>query len=106
MGTVGLIDASSRNAEAVAWAKSFIALVAALESYVKQWHTTGVVWNPKVRPAYPERFANRHRAPQPPHLCPRRHLPLLPPPLLPLLLAQHRHLLLPLLQELPLFWLI
>ncbi|KAL0240340.1 hypothetical protein I308_106590 [Cryptococcus tetragattii IND107] len=30
------------NAAAVAWAKSFIALVAALESYVKQWHTTGV----------------------------------------------------------------
>lgn len=45
-------DACCRNAAAVAWAKSFIALVAALESYVKQWHTTGVVWNPKVSPAY------------------------------------------------------
>lgn len=55
-GYVGTVaDACCRNAAAVAWAKSFIALVAALESYVKQWHTTGVVWNPKVRPAYSAR---------------------------------------------------
>ncbi|KIR24588.1 adenylyl cyclase-associated protein, partial [Cryptococcus deuterogattii LA55] len=53
------------NAEAVAWAKSFIALVAALESYVKQWHTTGVVWNPKGSPA-PSSMPETSSAPPPP----------------------------------------
>lgn len=38
----------SRNPAAITWAKSFIALIDALQSYVKQWHTTGVAWNPKV----------------------------------------------------------
>ncbi|CAD6574188.1 MAG: hypothetical protein TREMPRED_001033 [Tremellales sp. Tagirdzhanova-0007] len=35
------------NPDAIAWAKSFMALVDALQAYVKQWHTTGVSWNPK-----------------------------------------------------------
>lgn len=34
--------------EVVAWAKSFVALIDALHAYVKQYHTTGVKWNPKV----------------------------------------------------------
>jgi adenylyl cyclase-associated protein len=38
----------SRNPAAITWAKSFIALIDSLQSYVKQWHTTGVTWNPKV----------------------------------------------------------
>ncbi|KAE8538263.1 hypothetical protein D1P53_005603 [Cryptococcus gattii VGV] len=57
------------NAAAVAWAKSFIALVAALESYVKQWHTTGVVWNPKGSPApssMPETSSAPSAPPPPP----------------------------------------
>lgn len=33
----------------VAWAKSFLNLLDALQKYVRQYHMTGVVWNPKVR---------------------------------------------------------
>ena len=40
--------ATCSNPDAIAWAKSFMALVDALQAYVKQWHTTGVSWNPKV----------------------------------------------------------
>ncbi|BEI82609.1 hypothetical protein CcaverHIS002_0304770 [Cutaneotrichosporon cavernicola] len=32
--------------DAVAWARSFGAIIEALQKYVKKWHTTGVVWNP------------------------------------------------------------
>jgi cytolysin (calcineurin-like family phosphatase) len=32
-----------------AWARSFISLIEELQKYVKQYHTTGVTWNPKVR---------------------------------------------------------
>ncbi|KAJ9124002.1 hypothetical protein QFC22_000794 [Naganishia vaughanmartiniae] len=35
----------------VAWARSFIALIEELQKYVKQYHTTGVTWNPKGVPA-------------------------------------------------------
>ncbi|KAI9632103.1 adenylyl cyclase-associated protein [Dioszegia hungarica] len=37
--------------EAIAWAKSFTALIDALQAYVKQHHTTGVTWNPRGPPA-------------------------------------------------------
>lgn len=37
------------NPAALAWSKSVMALIDALQKYVKQWHTTGVVWNPNVR---------------------------------------------------------
>lgn len=33
--------------DAVAWARSFTGLIDALQKYVKQWHTTGVAWNPQ-----------------------------------------------------------
>nr|XP_019048563.1 adenylyl cyclase-associated protein [Kwoniella bestiolae CBS 10118]OCF27493.1 adenylyl cyclase-associated protein [Kwoniella bestiolae CBS 10118] len=36
------------NPTAVAWAKSFAQLLTSLQAYVKQWHTTGVAWNPKA----------------------------------------------------------
>jgi adenylyl cyclase-associated protein len=39
------------NPDALAWARSFSSLVDTLQKYVKQWHTTGVVWNPKGSPA-------------------------------------------------------
>lgn len=39
------------NPAAIAWAKSFSELVDAIQKYVKQWHTTGVTWNPKGEPA-------------------------------------------------------
>ena len=32
----------------IAWVNSFIALIDGLQKYVKQYHTTGLVWNPKV----------------------------------------------------------
>ena len=32
----------------VVWANSFIALIDSLQKYVKQYHTTGLTWNPKV----------------------------------------------------------
>lgn len=41
------IDATSKP-EAIAWGKSFIAVIDALQAYVKQYHTTGVAWNAKV----------------------------------------------------------
>lgn len=39
---------TDRKPEAIAWAKSFTALIDALQAYVKQYHTTGVTWNGKV----------------------------------------------------------
>ncbi|WVR03407.1 hypothetical protein IAU60_000398 [Kwoniella sp. DSM 27419] len=39
------------NPAAVAWAKAFSELLTSLQAYVKQWHTTGVSWNPKGSPA-------------------------------------------------------
>ncbi|WWC66989.1 uncharacterized protein I206_100896 [Kwoniella pini CBS 10737] len=39
------------NPAVVAWAKAFSQLVTSLQAYVKQWHTTGVAWNPKGSPA-------------------------------------------------------
>ncbi|EIW73160.1 hypothetical protein TREMEDRAFT_42219 [Tremella mesenterica DSM 1558] len=39
------------NPDAVAWSKSFSDLLDQLQKYVKQWHTTGVAWNPKGPPA-------------------------------------------------------
>ncbi|KAK6905044.1 hypothetical protein I203_105863 [Kwoniella mangroviensis CBS 8507] len=39
------------NPTAVAWAKAFAQLLTSLQAYVKQWHTTGVAWNPKGSPA-------------------------------------------------------
>ncbi|WWC57997.1 uncharacterized protein I303_100532 [Kwoniella dejecticola CBS 10117] len=39
------------NPAAVAWAKAFAQLLTSLQAYVKQWHTTGVAWNPKGSPA-------------------------------------------------------
>jgi adenylyl cyclase-associated protein len=38
----------SSDPKQVAWARSFIALIEELQKYVKQYHTTGVTWNPKV----------------------------------------------------------
>lgn len=38
------------NPAAIAWAKSFSELLDALQKYIKQYHTTGVTWNPKVSP--------------------------------------------------------
>ncbi|KAK8844644.1 hypothetical protein IAR55_006491 [Kwoniella newhampshirensis] len=46
-----LILTNGSNPTAVAWAKAFVFLLDALQQYVKQWHTTGVVWNPKGPPA-------------------------------------------------------
>ncbi|ORY22976.1 adenylyl cyclase-associated protein [Naematelia encephala] len=50
----------------VDWAKSFIALVDALQKYVKQWHTTGVTWNPKGSPAPTSVSASSATPPPPP----------------------------------------
>lgn len=36
-----------KDEKQVAWSKSYVGLLDALAKYVKQWHTTGVAWNPK-----------------------------------------------------------
>jgi hypothetical protein len=41
-------ELTSSNPAAIAWAKSFSELLDALQKYIKQYHTTGVTWNPKV----------------------------------------------------------
>lgn len=53
------------NQDALTWARSFSALVDALQQYVKQWHTTGVTWNPKGSPA-PESMPEPGSAPAAP----------------------------------------
>ncbi|KAL7420321.1 suppressor of rasval19 [Cryptotrichosporon argae] len=50
---------------AVTWARAFVALVDALQKYVKQWHTTGVTWNPKG-PAAPSSVPSGPTAPSAP----------------------------------------
>jgi adenylyl cyclase-associated protein len=40
------------NPAVITWHKAYSSLIEALQKYVKQWHTTGVTWNPKVRYAY------------------------------------------------------
>nr|ODN89009.1 adenylyl cyclase-associated protein [Cryptococcus depauperatus CBS 7841] len=50
------------NSAVIAWSKSFIDLLDTLQSYVKQWHTTGVAWNQKGSPA-PSTFPSRSSAP-------------------------------------------
>ncbi|WVQ74018.1 hypothetical protein IAR50_003599 [Cryptococcus sp. DSM 104548] len=57
------------NPAAVAWAKSFLDLISAVQAYVKEWHTTGVTWNPKGSPApatFPTKSASSGGAPPPP----------------------------------------
>lgn len=40
--------AARRNPKQVEWARSFAALLEELRKYIMQYHTTGLVWNPKV----------------------------------------------------------
>ncbi|WVQ64652.1 uncharacterized protein L199_002819 [Kwoniella botswanensis] len=57
------------NPTAVAWAKAFAQLLTSLQAYVKQWHTTGVAWNPKGSPApssIPSASSSSSSAPPPP----------------------------------------
>ncbi|ORX85220.1 hypothetical protein K493DRAFT_326761 [Basidiobolus meristosporus CBS 931.73] len=48
----------------IVWANSFIALLTDLQAYVKEHHTTGLVWNPKGRDA--QTFLNDNAAPPAP----------------------------------------
>jgi hypothetical protein len=41
-------DAYYSDKKHVVWANSFVALIDSLQKYVKQYHTTGLTWNPKV----------------------------------------------------------
>ncbi|WWD05994.1 hypothetical protein V865_004079 [Kwoniella europaea PYCC6329] len=57
------------NPTAVAWAKAFAQLLTSLQAYVKQWHTTGVAWNPKGSPApssIPSASSSSYAPPPPP----------------------------------------
>jgi adenylyl cyclase-associated protein len=38
---------SSRDKSHVEWVTSFITLLVELQAFVKQYHTTGLTWNPK-----------------------------------------------------------
>ncbi|WRT63497.1 uncharacterized protein IL334_000402 [Kwoniella shivajii] len=54
------------NPAAVAWAKAFSQLLTSLQAYVKQWHTTGVAWNPRGPPAPSSVPSASPSAPPPP----------------------------------------
>ena len=83
--------------EVLVWTKAFIALVEALRMYVKQWHLTGMTWDPKVsgRLENMERSAQPHlRVSQPHPLCLReqsQRQPLLLPHLLRLEVHRPHH---------------
>ncbi|WVQ82634.1 hypothetical protein IAT38_004766 [Cryptococcus sp. DSM 104549] len=57
------------NASVIAWTRAFLFLLSSLQQYVKQWHTTGVAWDPKGSPApssVPSAAASSVTLPPPP----------------------------------------
>lgn len=42
-----LKDWKEKNKSHVEWTKAWIATLGEMAAYVKQYHTTGLVWNPK-----------------------------------------------------------
>ncbi|KAG0013012.1 hypothetical protein BGZ82_002315 [Podila clonocystis] len=42
-------DWKEKDPNHVLWVRSFITLLTELQNYVKKFHTTGLVWNPKVK---------------------------------------------------------
>lgn len=43
-----VVSLTGSNPAVSAWGKLVIAVIDSLQKYVKQWHTTGVAWNPQV----------------------------------------------------------
>lgn len=41
-----------RDPKHAEWVKAYISLLEELRKYVMDYHTTGLVWNPKVCPVY------------------------------------------------------
>lgn len=69
-----LKDWKEKDAKHVEWARSWVATLTELQKYIKQWHTTGLVWSGKGAPAAP---AGGVPPPPPPGMPP-------PPPTIPL----------------------
>ena len=42
-------EATCRDAKHVEWVNMYVAALDAMQAYVKEYHTAGLVWNPKVR---------------------------------------------------------
>lgn len=70
-----LKDWKEKDAKHVEWARSWVATLTELQKYIKQWHTTGLVWSGKGAPAAPA--AGGVPPPPPPGMPP-------PPPMIPL----------------------
>lgn len=43
-----LKDFKEKDAKHVEWSKSWISTLTELQAYIKQFHTTGLAWNPQV----------------------------------------------------------
>ena len=71
-----LKDWKEKDAAHVNWARAWVATLTELQKYIKQWHTTGLVWSAKGAPA----AAPAGGVPPPPPPC---GLPP-PPPMVPL----------------------
>lgn len=69
-----LKDWKEKDAKHVEWARSWVATLTELQKYIKQWHTTGLVWSGKGAPAV------GGGAPPPPPPC---GMPP-PPPMMPM----------------------
>ncbi|GAA5885400.1 hypothetical protein JCM6882_009603 [Rhodosporidiobolus microsporus] len=53
------------NPKQVEWARSFVALLEELRKYIMEYHTTGLVWNPKGADAATYKSASSSSAPAP-----------------------------------------
>jgi hypothetical protein len=41
-----------RDPKHIEWVNSYVAIFTAMQSYVKEYHSTGLVWNPRVCHSY------------------------------------------------------
>lgn len=72
-----LKDWKEKDAKHVDWARSWVQTLTELQQYIKQYHTTGLVWSGKTEAAGPAKVGG---APPPPPGCPPPP-PVLPPPI-------------------------
>lgn len=69
-----LKDWKEKDTKHVEWARSWVQTLTQLQQYIKQWHTTGLVWSGKTIAVAPAGSA----PPPPPPGCPP------PPPVMPM----------------------
>lgn len=70
-----LKDWKEKDAKHVEWARAWVQTLTELQAYIKQYHTTGLVWSGKTEAIAPVRAGGA--PPPPPPGCPP------PPPVLP-----------------------